>query len=145
MDMTRYFETRKRESGESFVTLTDDRPEWLHDAVMAAHDDELPNDWRYETCRDIVQALAELDDDADMDDAPWQIADMLTPAYNAQRVGWLADDLRRVSYIDDVMQDMGGPGGLDVFDQIGAGIARCVECMVRVFIDAMAEAEAVTS
>lgn len=55
-------------------SLTDDRPQWLQDAVYAAHSNgaDAPNDWIYSVCRDVCR---EIDDEtltadlADEDDS----------------------------------------------------------------------------
>lgn len=54
-----FFVTRKRDNGETFVALTDDRPEWLLDAVHEAHGSDLPNDWIYRECEATCDAIDE--------------------------------------------------------------------------------------
>lgn len=55
--LSKFFETRTRDNGESFVTLVDDAPEWLEDAIREAHQSDLPNDWIYEECRAVCEAV----------------------------------------------------------------------------------------
>lgn len=46
-----------RDDGKRYVILDKDSPhysEWMHDAVYAAHDGKLPNDWTYEMVEEAV-------------------------------------------------------------------------------------------
>ena len=38
-----HFVEGQRDSGVRFITLADDRPEWLHGAVQEAHAGDMPN------------------------------------------------------------------------------------------------------
>lgn len=100
------FETRERQSGfdtalspkfGTFHALKDNAPQWVADAVRAAHGDRLPCDWIYKQCdaiaSDIRQAI--LRDDIcpeDLDIRPE--ADI----YTATLTAWLADDIRNLDY-----------------------------------------------
>lgn len=86
---TQFFERKTRDSGEAFYALTDDAPEWLRVAVYNAHDDELPNDWRFETCHAILSNFEDGSTDPD------EVADSLTDVYNHDLARWLADDVTR--------------------------------------------------
>ena len=59
------FELDYRHAGtsteESFFKLKDGCPDWMTKAVHDAHDDELPNDWRFEICAQITEWLVEND------------------------------------------------------------------------------------
>lgn len=59
MKLARFFESATRDSGATYVRMVDDAPEWLTDAVRAAHLGDLPNDWIYEQCRDVCDAIDE--------------------------------------------------------------------------------------
>jgi hypothetical protein len=54
-----HFETKTRESGETFTVLADGRPDWLQEAVREAHQGTLPNDWIYAECLAAVEAFDE--------------------------------------------------------------------------------------
>lgn len=56
-DYSKFFVRRERHTGESFVTLVDDAPEWLREAVRDAHCGEFPDGWIYAECRDAVMAF----------------------------------------------------------------------------------------
>lgn len=86
---TKFFERKARDNGEVYYTLTDDAPEWLRDAVYEAHDGEMPNDWRFETCYAILACF----EDGSTD--PGDVADSLTDVYNHDLARWLSDDVTR--------------------------------------------------
>ena len=64
-DLSRFLVTTTRENGVEYISTADDCPDWLTDAIYAAHDDEMPNDWRYE----IVAAILACWDGKDSFDA----------------------------------------------------------------------------
>lgn len=117
-------------------TLTDDAPEWLTDAVREAHDGELPDDWRYETCRRICSELDERET-FDVDESN-EIADTVTDIYNADLLRWLGGYLTRAEYCDRAAAEYGAPSDC-LFTQIRTGQYLCIEEMVRVLIEAVAE------
>ena len=129
--MTNYFETRTRDNGETFVTRTDDAPDWLADAVRAAHDDEFPNDWRYVTCRAIFEAFEDGSSD------PSEVADSLVDVYTADLFEWLAGDLGRSAYVDEAMTEGLTSPSSSIEERIRLGQYLCIEAMVRVLAEAV--------
>ena len=104
----RYARIDSPEPERTFYTLTDDAPEWLTDAVREAHDDEGPNDWRFETCYRIALAIDETEEPADgldVGDFANTTADSLTDVYTSDLLTWLAGHLGRVSDVDDASDD----------------------------------------
>lgn len=110
--------TRTRDDGSTYVCLTDDAPEWAQDVVRDAHGVMLPDDWRYL----MIQHCAEWfsDEDADPDD-PTECADSFVPAYNSDRLEWLASNTSRSGYVDDAVAELGNSDG-GVMGDIGLGI-----------------------
>jgi len=135
--MREFFEVRKRDNGEGFYTLTDDAPEWLRDAVMAAHGEESPNDWRYDMCDSIADRIDDIGDALTDDDAH-EIADGLVDIWNAGRTAWLAGDLSRATYVDDAVSECIGDGS-SIIDMIGVGQYLCLRDMASVLIAAQLE------
>jgi hypothetical protein len=135
-DLGRFFTRDTRDNGETFVKLTDDCPSWLHDAVRDAHDGELPDDWRYETCQSIVSMF---DDgySADDDDAAMEIADSLVDVYNHDLARWLADDVSRSAYCDDFQEESGGP--TDTWSMLRGGQYMAIERMCYIIAMAIVE------
>lgn len=133
MELTDYFQRKTRDDGTTFVTLTDDAPEWLDDAVMAAHDGEWPNDWRYETCESIVEMLA--GSGADPSDAAWEIADSLVDVYNHDLYAWATPD--RWCYVDEAIENLGEVR--DLSQALMQGQFYCIERMALALADAIEE------
>ena len=84
-----YFVKGKRNNGETFVTCTDDRPEWLHDAIHEAHGSDLPDDWVYAECEAACDAI----DDGSLtgDDSVHEFADARVDVYTRDLYRWAAD------------------------------------------------------
>jgi hypothetical protein len=131
--MTSYFQTNTRESGDTFVTLADDVPEWVRDAVMAAHDGEMPNDWRYQTVAAIFEAFIDTPDAV-----PSEVAESLADVYTSDRLAWLAGHLERVNYVDEANEEAGGPC-LPLVDQLGAGQFYCILAMADQVYEAIGD------
>jgi hypothetical protein len=82
-----YFVSGTRDNGETFVTLRDDRPEWLQDAVRDAHRGTLPNDWTYAECLAAVEAY---DESAIADDEMHDHVDARVDVYTKDLYQWAA-------------------------------------------------------
>jgi hypothetical protein len=100
-----YFETATRDNGESFVKTRDDRPEWLTELILDAHENMMPEDWRYEAISRVLDEIAnrELETADDVRDDAHEIADGLTEVYNGALIQWLGSNLSRVGYVDEVL------------------------------------------
>lgn len=128
------FETRERgDDGDTFVTLRDDAPDWLVDAVREAHGDEMPNDWRYEISARIFDALTD-DPTADRH----ELADGLVDIYTGARLAWLAADIGRAGLVDEACDELGIDLG-GIVDQVGAGQYVVISQMVDIIADAIDE------
>jgi hypothetical protein len=128
-----YFESKARDDGTTFIAMRDDVPEWVSDAVFEAHDGELPNDWRFDICDSIFDALS---DDIDADEH--EIADELVDVYNSDRLAWLSSNQSRVAYCDDAREEFGS-GDDDLLAQIGMGQYHCISQMVAVIREAITD------
>lgn len=84
--LSQWFETRKRDNGESFVTLKDGHPEWLKSAVYEAHRGQLPDDWIYAVCARVCEKI---DDQGFCADA-WshEFCDSEVDIYTKERFKW---------------------------------------------------------
>jgi uncharacterized protein YhjY with autotransporter beta-barrel domain len=129
--MKEYFVRRSRNNGEAFYSLSDDRPEWLHDAVREAHDDETPNDWRYDAC----YVIACMIDDGE--EEPYAIADSLTDAYTSDLLSWAAGDVSRLAYCDEVVEDFWTPGPTGVESLLRGGQCVCLGRMASILLEAV--------
>lgn len=117
-----FFETRTRDSGETFETTRDDAPDWIVDMIRDAHGDFLPEDWRYSTIRDAVSWIA---DNPSADDDSGEFADSAVDTDSHARLQWLASNLNRAGYVDDACEEMGADPGLGIIERIGWG--QCAE------------------
>lgn len=102
------FHTDTRDNGETFYKLREDAPEWMRDAIRAAHDavDEMPDDDVYECCRDAAGFLSDWSDWGG--DVPGEFADGQVSAYNAERIEWLAKKpLKRGPLCDEAAEEYG--------------------------------------
>jgi hypothetical protein len=135
---TKMFHNLSRADGSAYWHLTSDAPEWLRDAVYQAHDGELPNDWRFETCADIWEILQEaLHYGTDLDDVCAQAADRLTPVYTWEQLAWFQDDTSRFNWIDEALATYGQPenGGEMLMQAIGLAIFTMASIIVDAYRD----------
>ncbi len=137
------FETATRDGGGKYTRLRDGHPEWMRDAVYAAHEaigGRLPSDWAYASCSAIVDTMTGYDaDDADgMRDNEAEICDGLVDVYNADRVKWLADHLDNAALCDEAAEES-GTGVVAMFDLIGQGQYLGLTRMFGALIDACDE------
>lgn len=143
------FERKTRDNGESFYCLKDGRPEWMQNALFAAHGYGymLPNDWCYHLARRMAEHIAEsLEYDAarDLQEIVIEGAASLVPCCNGERLAWLASHLARSAYVDEVVSECGWPKDGGIFEVIGYGIEselRAIGYALADAIEAQAEAD----
>jgi hypothetical protein len=140
------FTQDKRQDGTLYWCLTEqarhndkDLTPWL----MGLHDDELPNDWRYETIVSILDALMDIDgrlaDHDDHTDLVSGIVDNLTDVYNGALMQWYADIPSRVDYIEEgVLSGIITPEA-DTIARLMIGQTICIEQMAYRIIDRLLE------
>ena len=102
------FTQDKRGDGSTFWTYTDQARQSADDLatwIGELHDEELPNDWRYETIVNICDTLMDEGDlsNADPGELSVGIANNLTDIYSHSLFQWYADIPSRVDYIDDAV------------------------------------------
>ena len=135
------FTQDKRQDGTLYWCLTeqarqsvDDLTEWLR----GLHDDELPNDWRYETIVSILDALMDVEGLADYEDhhdLVDGIANNNTDIYNADLLQWYADIPSRVAYIDDAQSEGLIDTNTDTIARLTIGQNECIRSMCHQIID----------
>jgi hypothetical protein len=99
-DLASFFVYEKRGDGSSFLLLSPDAPESLRDAVKAAHEEELPNDWRYEVCCRAALALKE-EPDSEPEDLCHSVAQSMATPYTGSLLVWYAEMPARLSYAEE--------------------------------------------
>lgn len=97
----------EREDGSQYVRVRDDAPAWVGTLVHAAHGDLLPDDWRYETIRDALAAIADSTLGEDYDEAHAFADD--ADIYNSDLLAWVGSNLTRGSYVDEAREEYGEP------------------------------------
>ena len=97
---------RRADNDEMYWHHKEDAPEQYIDITREAHDNKLPNDWRYATCSEIADAIAEGDYQSheDVVDDVYAIADPIVDVYTMQLLEWSCH-LNRQQYIDEEISD----------------------------------------
>ena len=99
------------------ISLKEDLKEKYQDFVRELHDDELPNNWRYEIITDLLQNFVNEYEQDDLENYLHEITDSLVDIYNSDRAKWLADDINR-GCIDLKNLNIDQPN-MTIFDLIG--------------------------
>ena len=103
---------RHKSDGTKFTHLSD-ADYWgpirddLLQIIHAAHDDELPNEWRYSTVSHIVESLLGYGQPGESPwdveayrEVSWEIAESGADSYTSQNIAWLAENVGRVAFRD---------------------------------------------
>lgn len=120
-ELAEAFESAERSNGDTFYKLRDGSPEWMTDAIHAAHGDMLPDDWRYKAIRAVAQAMADLDADSDLDDSAHEACDSLVDIYTSGLTAWLASRADRYCYCDDAAEEIGVESGAGIIQRLQLG------------------------
>lgn len=112
------FITDKRTDGTEFVKLDQGSPEWMSDAIRAAHGDMLPDDVRYCMIREVSGAMSDCED---WDEERSERVDDMVDIYNADRLNWLSSSLYRAAYCDEARDEGLVSDDSDMFSRIGMG------------------------
>ena len=103
------FQELEREDGSQYWTFTDEAEtsQELTEFVRELHDEELPNDWRFETIIRIIDAIIEHSKGSNdyWEDQPHEIAEALTTIYTGELLQWYADNASRLAYVDQARDD----------------------------------------
>ena len=140
-----FFESAKRTSnGETFVTLKDNCPDWLQDAVHEAHAGDMPNDWIYATCRAVCEALDEVEDcqieDWLANDAH-EFVDGQVDIYTRDLYTWAADMFGMSVYAN--AQESADDGGDESQDEKRLAVLQyyAIDAITQTIAQAVIEAE----
>ena len=103
-------ETTRRTDGTSHTAISESS-HWdairddITEIVYAAHDHELPNEWRYSTVAHIAQSLLECSlrshrelDVEDYRDISWEIAEAGTDSYTSDQLEWISSNINRLTF-----------------------------------------------
>lgn len=132
------FEQDVRDDGSKYWRLTAEAKQSVDDLTFFLHElhgDELPNDWRYETIINILDAIIEDNGNTYRGDLAFGIADNLTDTYNSDLLKWYADCLNRLKY-PEIARDQGLiRDGLNVIAQLTIGQSECIRTMADLILD----------
>ena len=111
---------------------TDDLTSFIHEL----HDEEWPNDWRYETIVSILDAIIESSEYMDSDDEGWDgfafnVAEQLTSIYTSELAAWFADNGSRAKYHQQAVDDGLIENGVCLSDHLKIAQYTCIEEMAH--------------
>ena len=101
---------QKQRGNESFFLLEEDPDKLdpgLRDAyqtlIRKCHNDELPNDWRYDKIKHLVERLLEYEKESleDYQDILHEVVDSCVDISTSAQFQWLADNPSRAEFMDD--------------------------------------------
>ena len=95
----------------SYYSLSDNRPESLYDLVYSLHEDELPNDWVYQSIVDLLDYIIDYDVDelSDLEDVMGEIIDNMVQLSNYELLSYYLDYPSRLYDIDNAIDEIGRP------------------------------------
>jgi len=132
------FEEKHREDGSSFWACVDQVGDDLRDFIRDLHDDELPNNWRYQTIVQILDAIVERSSYSDeWGNAAGEIADQLTSVWTCELAAWVAENGNRASYCDEEVEDGLLLAESSLFERLEAGQRRCIREMAEAVLIAL--------
>lgn len=109
-------ETKRRDSGDEFVSLKKGHAGWMRDITREAHSKMAPDDYKYRFIELALQAISSHDS---MDEA---LDSLEADPYNADLLAWLSSNLTRSSYVDDAVKNFGMTSdSFDTMAVIGMG------------------------
>jgi len=135
-----FFETKTRDNGASFVTLKDEAPEWLGEAVRDAHHGDLPNDWIFAQCEAAVDAFD--NGNVTSDDDVHEHADAQVDVYTKDVFQWAADFCLSSTYgeAEEEAADM-GTDTKEIVKVLQAIQYCAISRIVRIMLEACENAE----
>ena len=103
--------TETRQDSSTYIALNES-PKWdsireeLTSIVRAAHFNEMPNDWRFQTVDSIATTLADMPDSADwsvqnFQEESHEVADSLVDVYTSDLLAWVSENIRRHQWDDE--------------------------------------------
>jgi len=106
-DLNDSFNQERREDNSCYFFLKDESKNKYQDLIRELHMDEMPNDWRYETIKDLVSSFLEyFSDDEELtydnlqDALRESIADNIADYSNSCLFKWLSEIPSRASFED---------------------------------------------
>jgi len=133
------FTTKERGDGSTFTACKDDIAidSDLKTLIRECHDDELPNDWRYEMIVSILDSITEYDSDTEWSDAAYEIEDNLTEMSTYKLFQWYADNSSRIDYVNTGIDEGMISKEMLITNQLMAGQYLCIQQMTFKIMSAL--------
>src|SRR5574343_589767 len=97
-------EYRTRENGDRFYCLKDGT-EWQTDIIRAAHLDRMPTDDIYSRIHEILEVIANADEDADEESVRDLLYEIESDVYTADLTKWLASNINNIYYLNEALEE----------------------------------------
>jgi len=107
-----------------------DREEIQQNLIYPLHDEEWPNDWRYSITYWLLSDFVDCEDRNQIEDRMHEIVDGLVDVYNAGRIKWVQEDLRRGCVESDF-----ATGKENIFELIGLAQYEVISQMAYQLLD----------
>ena len=107
-----------------------DKEEIEQQLIYPLHDDELPNDWRYETIHTLLLDFVECEDRNQIEDRMHEIVDGSVDIYNYDLIKWVQEDLNRGYVESDLRTDQE-----NIFQLIGLAQYEVINQMAYQLLD----------
>lgn len=133
------WEELPRDDGSTFTALggpDDGLRAIARDAIRAAHEDELPNDWRYAVCRAATEELLSSDESADLSEVAVSTAELISTVYTGELLRWYAEAPARISYAEET-EEFGTSE--DLISRLHLGQYLAAERAALLFLEGLAE------
>jgi len=117
-----------------YYSIKDNHPEKDYiqtNLIYPLHDDELPNDWRYDTIHTLLCDFVECEDRQELEDGRLhEIVDGSVDIYNYDLIKWVQEDLRR-GYVESDL----ATGQENIFEQIALAQYEVINQMAYQLLD----------
>ena len=133
------WEELPRDNGSSFIALggpEDGLRGIARDAIRAAHESELPNDWRYAVCRAATEELLSSDEGADLSEVAVSAAEAISTVYTGELLHWYAESPARISYAEET-EEFGTSE--DLLSRLHLGQYLAAERAALLFLEGLAD------
>jgi len=108
-----------------------DKEEIEQQLIYPLHDDELPNDWRYETIHTLLCGFVECEDRQELEDCHLhEIVDSAVDIYNYDLIKWVQENLNRGYVESDLRTDQE-----NIFQLIGLSQYEVINQMAYQLLD----------
>jgi hypothetical protein len=132
------WEEMPRDDGSTFTALggpDDSLRSIARDAIRAAHEEELPNDWRYAVCKAATEELLEASEDTDLSKVASNAAECVSTVYTGELLHWYAEIPARISYAEETEEVYGTSE--DLLSRLHLGQHLAAERAALLFLEAL--------